>query len=157
MLRVSDPLSMSDEVFRGLAWYGGLSLVKTACMSLTTSTYRRINKAFQNPEDALAHAGGDRKKAAEWFRKADDVERVKRAHRNDIENVVPFIFAGLLYCASKPSSTTALLHFKVFFFSRVLHTIGYLSKVKFVRTWSFVAGHWVNLSMLLQVIHKSWL
>ena len=54
-----------------------------------------------------------------------DVERVRRNHLNDIENVVPFVLIGLAYVACNPSAGAALWHFRIFFFSRILHTFSY--------------------------------
>ena len=54
-----------------------------------------------------------------------DVERVRRNHLNDIENIVPFVLVGLLYVGTNPDRDTALWHFRIFFVSRVLHTLTY--------------------------------
>ena len=53
------------------------------------------------------------------------MERVRRNHLNDIENIVPFVLIGFGYVACNPSPDLALWHFRLFFFSRVLHTFAY--------------------------------
>ena len=81
-------------------------------------------KAFANPEDILI---GDPKSIKPNL--ADpDVERVRRNHLNDIENIIPFVLIGFAYVACNPSADTALWHFRLFFFSRLLHTFAYQVK-----------------------------
>ena len=38
----------------------------------------------------------------------EDVERVRRAHLNDMENVIPFLFLGFMYMFTNPAYSTAL-------------------------------------------------
>lgn len=54
-----------------------------------------------------------------------DVERVRRNHLNDIENIIPFVLVGFFYVSTDPDRDTALWHFRVFFISRLLHTLSY--------------------------------
>ncbi len=54
-----------------------------------------------------------------------DVERIRRNHLNDIENILPFVVIGLFYVGIDPSPVLALWHFRIFFFSRIFHTIAY--------------------------------
>lgn len=69
--------------------------------------------SFANPEDALVAAKGDAdeaKKLMGWvstlgynflqvplFRPNEEVERVRRSHQNDLENVPIFLLLGLFY------------------------------------------------------------
>ena len=39
--------------------------------------------------------------------------QVRRAHLNDLENVIPFVLMSLLYVGTKPDPVTALWHFRV--------------------------------------------
>lgn len=54
-----------------------------------------------------------------------DVERLRRNHLNDIENIVPFVLVGFFYVATNPHRDVAYWHFRVFFLSRVVHTVCY--------------------------------
>ena len=78
-------------------------------------------KAFANPEDLQL---GKRKGLQPNF-SDPDVERVRRNHLNDIENIVPFVLIGLAFVACNPSAANALWHFRIFFFARLLHTFAY--------------------------------
>lgn len=82
-------LSDENQVFRVYVTWGGLLLLKLLIMSFLT-IFQRIRKgAVENPEDAAVRAGNQ-------IRKDEDVERVRRAHLNDLENIPPFLMAGLM-------------------------------------------------------------
>ncbi|XP_063786717.1 microsomal glutathione S-transferase 1 [Pseudophryne corroboree] len=133
-----------NDVFRAYTTYAAIVLLKMIVMSPITAYYRMTRKAFANPEDA-AMRGGDIKK---YLRTDQDVERVRRCHLNDLENIVPFIGLGLVYALSNPDLHVALLHFRIFAGSRVLHTISYLVPLpQPSRALTFSAGLLVNVSM----------
>ncbi|KAM9308947.1 microsomal glutathione S-transferase 1 [Gastrophryne carolinensis] len=134
---------ISNEVFQAYATYTTVVLLKMAGMSLITAYYRLTRKVFANPEDASAH--GDAKK---YLRTDERVERVRRCHLNDIENIVPFVGIGLVYALSGPNLSSALLHFRLFAGSRILHTIAYLMPLpQPSRALTFFIGFVTNISM----------
>lgn len=57
-------------------------------------------QAFENSED-VAQSGGE-------IKKDEHVERVRRAHLNDLENVIPFLIAALMYVITQPQPDVAL-------------------------------------------------
>jgi glutathione S-transferase len=76
-----------------------------------------------------------------------------RNHLNDLENVIPFVLFGFLYTMTNPSLGAALLHFRVFTASRILHTISYQLPLRQpFRGLSFIAGFVVTTSMAIQVL-----
>lgn len=75
-------------------------------------------QAFENPEDL--RPGSDA-----VLKKDDDVERVRRAHLNDLENILPFFTAGFLYVLTEPNPDVAINLFRVAAIARILHTIVY--------------------------------
>ncbi|XP_075066939.1 microsomal glutathione S-transferase 1 [Mixophyes fleayi] len=137
---------VDNEVIRAYATYTTIVLLKMMLLSLITSYYRMTRKAFANPEDtALQSGGGDIKK---YMRIDQDVERVRRCHLNDIENIIPFVGIGLVYALSNPDLYTALLHYRIFAGSRILHTISYLYALpQPSRALTFFVGFLVNASM----------
>ena len=58
-----------------------------------------------------------------------DVERVRRAHLNDLENIVPFLLLCPLYLTTGPSVCLAATLIRGFAAGRILHTVGYLNEV----------------------------
>ncbi|XP_076812386.1 microsomal glutathione S-transferase 1-like [Clavelina lepadiformis] len=150
---MSSPFTLQNKAFSGLVFYGSLALVKTAVMSEWTGYFRVKNRAFANLEDAKMFAGKDKDKQKESLRKDDQVERVRRAHLNDLENVVPFVLSGLLYVGTDPDPTTALWHFRVFLAARVLHSLVYVNGVRQPsRMLTFWAGLFTTLSMAYRTI-----
>ncbi|KAJ6638398.1 Microsomal glutathione S-transferase 1 [Pseudolycoriella hygida] len=87
-------------------------------MALLTGAQRFRTKTFANPEDLPS------KKLKVKFGD-EDVERVRRAHRNDLENVLPFIAVGFFYTLTSPSLYLATQLFRAAAISRLLHTFVY--------------------------------
>jgi len=68
------------------------------------------------------------------------VERVRRAHQNDVENIPVFLAVGLLFALSGGSPTVAWWVFVVFTASRLLHTVFYLAALQPWRSAIFAVG-----------------
>ncbi|XP_017728481.1 PREDICTED: microsomal glutathione S-transferase 1 [Rhinopithecus bieti] len=106
---------------------------------------------FANPEDCVTFGKGEN--AKKYLRTDDRVERVRRAHLNDLENIVPFLGIGLLYSLSGPDLSTAILHFRLFVGARIYHTISYLTPLPQPnRALSFFIGYGVTLSMAYRLL-----
>ena len=56
----------------------------------------------------------------------EDVERVRRAHRNDMENIFLFFANGAFYLATGPDPWVAINLMRLFTISRYIHTYIYL-------------------------------
>ena len=94
-----------------------------------------IDQVFANPEDAAISPRGK-------VRLDDpDVERMRRIHRNDMENIFPFLFLGLGYLTTQPSAGQAMWLFRIFTASRIIHTVVYALKVRKI-------GNGLNLYVL---------
>lgn len=50
---------------------------------------------------------------------------VYRAHRNDLENIIPLIFAGFFYVLTNPPAAFAIVLFRAAAIFRIVHTIVY--------------------------------
>ncbi|XP_022081034.1 microsomal glutathione S-transferase 1-like [Acanthaster planci] len=139
-------LSFSDNpVFKQYATYAAVVTLKMMFLSYLTGRYRMSRKVFINPEDARGKM--------ELVRRDDDVERVRRCHRNDVENIPPFLVLGLLYVLTGPSASAAAWHFRVFVASRFFHTVAYLTPLpQPSRFLGFLVGAVTNISMAVQVI-----
>ncbi|NXJ02769.1 MGST1 transferase, partial [Psophia crepitans] len=142
---------IDNEVFRAYATYAAIVLLKMMLMSLITAYFRVTRKAFANPEDTASFGKGE--SAKKYLRTDTDVERVRRGHLNDLENIVPFFGIGLLYALSGPGLSMALLHFRIFAGARILHTFAYLIPLpQPSRGLSWVIGYVVTISMAYQVL-----
>jgi glutathione S-transferase len=111
-------------------------LLKMVAVGYATSFYRIRDKHFATPEDyrlqGLTPKAGIN----------EDVERARRAHQNDLENILPYFGVGLLYALTNPSLGMARLCFIGFTVSRILHSICYLLQLQPWRTivWSIAHG-----------------
>ena len=80
----------------------------------------------------------------------------RRNHLNDLENIPVFLILGLLYVLTGPTYFAAVLHFRVFTASRILHTVAYqMALPQPSRAVCFVAGLAVCLSMAVQIMIKA--
>eukprot|EP00090_Calanus_glacialis_P047584 TRINITY_DN994_c0_g1_i1.p1 TRINITY_DN994_c0_g1~~TRINITY_DN994_c0_g1_i1.p1 ORF type:complete len:143 (-),score=28.78 TRINITY_DN994_c0_g1_i1:90-518(-) len=138
-------MNVDKELFGAYAFYAGVVTVKMIVMAFFTARQRFATKTFASSEDATRP--GTKTGVNE------DVERVRRAHQNDIENIIPFLILGLLYIFTSPAYATALLTFRIFVGARILHTIVYLNVIpQPARALTFFVGVGVNLFMAYKVI-----
>jgi len=143
-------LAMDNPVFRMYMGYAGVVLCKTLLMAPVTAYYRITRKVFGNPEDAVTLPG------AKVSYVNEDVERVRRCHQNDLENVLIFVALGALYTATGPTVDSAALHFRLFAGSRLLHSVVYLGGVRQpARGLCFLTGLFTCFSMGYQVISQA--
>ncbi|XP_039260543.2 microsomal glutathione S-transferase 1-like [Styela clava] len=146
-------ISIENEALRDLMKYGSVLLLKMICMSILTSAYRAVYQSFPVEEDAKAVAGEDKEMQRKLLVKNPNVERIRLAHLNDLENIVPFFIISMLYIASEPSPQTAKLLFQIFVGSRFAHTVIYLNGVRQpLRGIAFTVGFLVNFYMAIQVL-----
>ncbi|EOB05952.1 Prostaglandin E synthase, partial [Anas platyrhynchos] len=146
---------MENKVFLSFAFYSTVLIVKMYVVAIITGQVRLRNKAFANPEDALRNGG------LQYYRQDPDVERCRRrvpgppspAHRNDMENIFPFLFLGAIYSLLEPSPAVARLHFFVFCVGRVVHTLAYLLRLRApTRSVAYSVAQLPCFSMALQIL-----
>ncbi|XP_029921213.1 prostaglandin E synthase [Myripristis murdjan] len=136
-----------NEVFSCFVFYGVLLVVKMYAVAIITGQVRLRKKAFANPEDAMRRGG------VQYHKEDPDVERCRRAHRNDLENILPFLFLGAVYSLTGPSLFVARLHFFIVFVARVVHTVAYLLALRApTRSVAYTIGQMPCASMALQVL-----
>lgn len=76
-----------------------------------------------------------------------------RAHRNDMENIFPFLFLGAIYSLLDPSPTVARIHFLIFCVGRIIHTIAYLLRLRApTRSVAYGVAQLPCFSMALQIL-----
>lgn len=132
-------------------WYLVL-VIKMLVLIFRTSALRMRSGTFTSPEDYAA-AGVERPATLPVD---EDVERVRRALQNDLENILPFFGVGLIYALSGPSLTAARIVFAGFAVARIAHTVAYLRGLQPHRSiafgiamlflaWMILAGLWAVL------------
>ncbi|XP_071773372.1 microsomal glutathione S-transferase 1-like [Centroberyx gerrardi] len=141
---------IDSEVFLAFSTYTTIVILKMMLMAPMTAYFRLTRKVFANLEDTRLVSSTEDKK---MIRVDPDVERVRRCHQNDLENIIPFVVVGLLYALTGPDLSTALLHFRVFAGSRICHTIAYVTPLpQPSRGLSWMVGMGITFSMAYRVI-----
>ncbi|XP_055692443.1 microsomal glutathione S-transferase 1-like [Lutzomyia longipalpis] len=118
MVKFFDIISNENEVFRSFAFWSVVLLVKTLAMAYLTGRVRWTKKVSANEEDAAKYN-------AKIKFDDPDVERVRRAHRNDLENIFPFILVAFFYVLTNPEPTLAINLFRIAAIARIIHTLVY--------------------------------
>ncbi|TRY59527.1 hypothetical protein DNTS_012226 [Danionella cerebrum] len=138
---------LGNDVLLCFIFYSTLLISKMYVIAIITGQVRLRKKAFANPEDAVRHGG------VQFCRADPDVDRCRRAHRNDMENIFPFLFLGAVYSMLSPSYGIARLHFLVYFLGRVLHSVAYLLALKPpTRSIAYIVAQVPCLSMAIQIL-----
>ncbi|XP_036386087.1 prostaglandin E synthase [Megalops cyprinoides] len=138
---------LDNEVFASFVFYSTLLVLKMYIIAIITGQVRLRKKAFANPEDAMRHGG------VQYCREDPYVERCRRAHHNDMENIFPFLFLGAVYSMTEPSLNVARVHFLVFFLGRIVHSVAYLCALKApTRSLAYVIAQVPCFSMLVQIL-----
>ncbi|XP_053693431.1 microsomal glutathione S-transferase 1-like [Sabethes cyaneus] len=143
---------VDPTVFRTYAFWASVLVLKTLAMAVLTARKRFAKKAFANPEDAKSTPGGK-------VNLADpDVERVRRAHLNDLENILPYLVIGFLYALSNPSVFLACNLFRLVGIARIVHTLVYAVFVipQPARGLSWAVGYFITAYMAVQTMLKFW-
>ncbi|NXW10998.1 PTGES synthase, partial [Fregetta grallaria] len=150
------PKMMENTVFMSFTFYSTILILKMYVVAIITGQVRLRKKAFANPEDALRNGG------LQYYREDPDVERCRRqdnlislfrAHRNDMENIFPFLFLGAIYSLLDPSPAVARIHFFVFCMGRIVHTVAYLLRLKApTRSVAYGVAQLPCFSMALQIL-----
>ncbi|KAL5018756.1 hypothetical protein ScPMuIL_004478 [Solemya velum] len=140
-------LSFDNPIFSQFAFYASVVIIKTLIMAPLTALSRFKYNAFGNPEDYVTV-----KKPSKVVVN-DAVERIRRCHLNDLENVIPFVIVGPMYILTGPQAAIAALHFQIFAGARIFHSIAYLLPLpQPSRALAYVVGLIVTISMLVNVL-----
>ncbi|CAK1548528.1 unnamed protein product [Leptosia nina] len=143
------PVTITEPAVRSFLFYSGVLGLKVLSMAFLTARQRHKKNVFANSEDAAMKKGVAVVKFDD-----EDVERVRRAHLNDLENIPLFWVLGGLYLTTGPSAATAITLFRVYAAGRILHTIVYAVKPlpQPSRAIAFGVPLFITLYMGVQVV-----
>ncbi|KAJ8970303.1 hypothetical protein NQ317_019340 [Molorchus minor] len=129
---VTGGLSVENPLFRVYLFYSSVLVLKMLFMSAITGMtrvkirydampqlepLRSVIMSFANPEDAVRLKGK--------VKTDEEVERKRRAHLNDLENIPIFLIVSAAYILTEPSVVFATLLFRAFTIARIVHTLVY--------------------------------
>ncbi|XP_049697789.2 microsomal glutathione S-transferase 1-like [Helicoverpa armigera] len=111
-------ISLDNPLVQTYIFYSAVLALKLFFVAILTGAARGKKNVYANPEDAAARKGTV---------KYDDpdVERTRRAHLNDLENIPAFWVLGALYLTTDPVVGWATLLFRAFALARIAHTVVY--------------------------------
>ncbi|XP_034668363.1 microsomal glutathione S-transferase 1 isoform X1 [Drosophila subobscura] len=122
--------SLDNPIFCCYVFWATVLVAKMLLMSTLTAVQRfrykllglvplgLRRKIFPNQEDLFF-------KNTEVQFNDPHVERVRRAHRNDMENILPYFIMALIYISTNPDATVACNLFRVASVARLVHTLVY--------------------------------
>lgn len=114
---------------------------------ITVARMMKIGGGFLNPEDANPGMVNPSPRAGQ-LDPDDFVERSRRMHRNDTENIPMFLAAGFLFALTQPSLLLAQVLLYGFVASRLGHFWAYSSaKSHEVRATFFSIGSFIVIGM----------
>jgi len=138
-------LSMHDPLFATYAIAAAIMILKTLSMAwLTVYRMMRERGGYRSPED-LRKTRLNPDPRPEQIEPNEAVERTRRIHHNDLENVPFFLAAGFLFVLTEPSLLLARVLLYGYVASRLLHFAAYLS----ARTHDTRATLWTIGSLIL--------
>jgi glutathione S-transferase len=140
-----DKLSLHDPLFATYVVAASLMILKAASMSwLTVVRMLQVNGGFRSPED-LKKTPFNSNPDPKQLEPNEAVDRIRRIHLNDLENIPFFLAAGFLYILTEPSLLVARLLLYGYVATRFFHFAAYLTG----RTHDTRAKLWTPGSLIL--------
>jgi glutathione S-transferase len=140
-----ESISLQSPLVATWAIAASLMILKSVGMSwLTVGRMLQANGGFRSPED-VRKTRLNPDPDPRQLEPDERVERVRRIHLNDLENVPFFLVAGFLYVLSDPPLLQARWVLYGYVVSRLLHFGAYLT----ARTHDTRAALWTIGSLLL--------
>ena len=140
-----DTLSLHNPLFATYVIAATLMILKAVSMSwLTVVRMMQAKGGFRSPED-LRRTPLNPDPNPSQLQPNERVDRIRRIHLNDLENIPFFLVSGFLYILTNPSLLAARLLLYGYVVSRLLHFGAYAS----ARTHDTRATLWTIGSLIL--------
>jgi glutathione S-transferase len=140
-----ETIDLHNPLFATYAIAATLMILKAVSMSwLTVLRMTQEKGGFRAPED-IKKTPLNPDPNPEQLRPNERVERIRRIHLNDLENIPFFLVAGFLYILTEPSLLMAQVLLYGYVATRLLHFAAYLS----ARTHDMRAALWTPGSLIL--------
>ena len=148
-----DALSLENPIFVTYAIAAALGVLKVMGQGWMT-VYRmlKVGSGYASPEDLQAGMI-NRNPSPEQLEVNDYVDRSRRMHRNDLENIPGFWVAGLLFVLVAPPLWLAQVLMYGFVAARTLHALAYATKQTHeVRATFYTVGSLIVIYMGAHVL-----
>lgn len=140
-------LDLSNPVLRDFGFYCAVLVLKMLFMSAWTGKNRMSKGIFITAEDVMLDPSKGKADI-----KDENIERIRRAHQNDLENISLFFIIGALYVLSDPCAWIAKIVFLVYTAARIGHTVFYLNAIQPYRAQCFLVGVLATFFMAINVL-----
>lgn len=138
-------LSLQNPLFATYVIAATLMILKSVSMSwLTVYRMTREKGGYRSPED-IRKTPLNPNPHPQQLAPNDRVDRIRRIHLNDLENIPFFLAAGFFYVLSTPSLLVARILLYGYVVTRFLHFAAYLS----ARTHDLRATLWTPGSLII--------
>jgi len=122
-----DQLSLQDPLFATYVIAATLMILKAVSMSwLTVVRMMKVKGGFRSPED-IRKTPLNPEPDPKQLEPDEYVERIRRIHMNDLENLPFFLVAGFLYVFTEPPLWLAQVLLYGYVVSRLLHFAAYFT------------------------------
>jgi glutathione S-transferase len=122
-----DKLTLQNPLFATYTIAATLMILKAISMSwLTVARMMKVNGGFRSPED-IKQTPFNKNPDPSQLDKNEYVERIRRIHLNDLENIPFFLAAGFLYILTEPSLLLARVLLFGYVVTRLLHFFAYFT------------------------------
>jgi glutathione S-transferase len=140
-----DKLSLQNPLFTTYVIAATLMILKAVSMSwLTVVRMMQVKGGFRSPEDIRKTALNPEPNPKQ-LEPDERVERFRRIHLNDLENLPFFLVAGFLYVLTEPALLLAQVLLYGYVASRFLHFAAYVT----AQTHDLRATLWTVGSLIL--------
>ena len=140
-----DRLTLQNPVFATYVIAATLMILKGVAMSwLTVVRMMRAKGGFRSPED-MRKTALNPEPNPQQLKPNDYVDRIRRIQLNDLESLLYFLVAGLLFVLTDPSLTLARWLLYGFVVTRFLHFAAYFT----AQTHDMRATLWTPGSLIL--------
>ena len=138
-------LSLQNPLFVTYLIAATIMILKVKSMAwLTVVRMTQVKAGFRSPED-LKKTALNPNPDPKQLEPHPEVERVRRIHMNDLENVPFFLAAGFLFILTEPSLLLARVLLYGYVVTRLLHFIAYFTK----QTHDLRATMWTPGSLII--------
>lgn len=146
-------LDFSNPVFHVYAISAALAVLKIMGQGwMTVYRMTKSNAGLASPEDLRA-GPLNKDPRPEQLEHNDYVDRSRRMHRNDLENIPAFLAIGLLYSMSSPPLLLAQIAMYGFVLARAFHTLAYATRQSHeVRATFYTIGSVAVIYMAVHVL-----
>lgn len=148
-----DQFTLANPVFATYAIAASIMVLKIMLQGWITVVRMMSNSGgFVNPEDAKAGPANPKPRAGQLDLN-DDVDRSRRIHRNDLENIPAFLAIGLIFVAIAPPLAAAQWLMYGFVAARLLHTFAYSTAQSHeIRAVFYTVGSLIVIAMAVWVL-----